>query len=99
MVTGAADVLLALGWAIDGCPSSPDAGDRDSEEGGDLERRILRFLSEERHVNDIAVSLNVPVADLLPCLLEMEFRKLLDRRRGDYYRKTSKSGRPARNIV
>ena len=96
MVTGAEDVLLALGWTGGTCIPSPGAGSGEAEGEGDLERRILRYLSVERHVNDIAGSLNVPVQELLPRLLDMEFRKLLERRRGDYYKNMSKSGRPAR---
>jgi DNA processing protein len=95
MVTGAADVLMALGWGRGGDLSSPDGIDGETEE--DIERRILRFLSVERHVNDIAGSLNVPVPELLPRLLDMEFRKLLERQRGDYYKRKSNSGKPARN--
>lgn len=99
MVTGAADVLMALGLAGRGWASSTGAGVGEKEKEGDLERRILRFLSAERHVNDIAVSLDVSVPELFPRLLEMEFQKLIERGRGDYYRKTSKSGTPARDRV
>jgi len=99
MVTGAADVLMALGLAGRGWASSPGAGAGEKEKECDLERRILRFLSGERHVNDIAVSLNVPVPELFPRLLDMEFQKMIERGRGDYYRKTSKSGTPARDGV
>ncbi len=95
MVTGAADVLLALGWGRGGDISSPDG--IDGETGEDIESRILRFLSVERHVNDIAGSLNVPVPELLPRLLDMEFRKLLEKQRGDYYKRLSNSGKPAHN--
>jgi DNA processing protein len=95
MVTGAADVLLALGWGRGGDISSPDG--IDGETGEDIESRILRFLSVERHVNDIAGSLNVPVPELLPRLLDMEFRKLLEKQRGDYYKRMSNSGKPAHN--
>jgi DNA processing protein len=97
MVTGATDVLLALGLAGVGCVPSPDAGGERPEGTGDLERRILRFLSVERHVNEIAVSLEIPVQELLPCLLDMEWRKLLARRSGDYYKTMSKSGSPVRD--
>jgi DNA processing protein len=95
MVTGAADVLMALGWGRGGDISSPCGIGGEAEDG--IERRILRFLSVERHVNDIAGSLNVPVPELLPRLLDMEFRKLLERQRGDYYKRMSNSGKPARN--
>jgi DNA processing protein len=97
MVTGASDVLLALGVEGEGFVLSPDAGGGRPEGTGDLERRILRFLSVERHVNEIAVSLEIPVPELLPCLLDMEWRKLLARRSGDYYRTMSKPGRPVRD--
>jgi DNA processing protein len=95
MVTGAEDVLMALGWGGRGNISSRDG--IHGETGGGIERRILRFLSVERHVNDIAGSLNVPVPELLPRLLDMEFRKLLERQRGDYYKRMSNSGKPGRN--
>jgi DNA processing protein len=91
LVTGADDVLLALGWGRG--EFVPPGGAEDA--GGDLDGRILRFVAQEQHVNDIAVSLNVPVAELLPRLLDMEFRNLLERRAGDYY-KRSKSGRSPR---
>ena len=97
MVTGASDVLLALGMGGEGFVASPVSGGGIPKGGGDLERRILRFLSVERHVNEIAVSLEIPVQELLPCLLDMEWRKLLARRNGDYYKTMSKSGRPVRN--
>ncbi len=93
-VTGAADVLLALGWGR-GEFVPPRGGSAEDAEG-DLDGRILRFVSEERHVNDIAVSLDLPVATLLPRLLGMELRNLLERRSGDYY-KRSKSGWSARD--
>ena len=96
MVTGAADVLFALGRGKETAVSSPDAGGEWPAGEGDLEHRILRFLSVERHVNEIAVSLQIPVPELLPCLLGMEWRKLLARRSGDYYKTMSISGRPAR---
>jgi predicted Rossmann fold nucleotide-binding protein DprA/Smf involved in DNA uptake len=99
MVTGVADVLMALGLAGRGWASSPGAGVGEKEKECDLERRILGFLSAERHVNDIAVSLDVPVPELFPRLLDMEFQKMIQRGRGDYYRKTSKSGTPAREGV
>ena len=99
MVTGAADVLMALGLGGRRWVSSPGTGVAETEKGGDLERRILRFLSVERHVNDIAVSLNVPVPELFPRLLDMEFQKMIERGKGDYYRKASKSGTPAREGV
>lgn len=97
VVTGARDVLAALGLAMGGGALFPGACQERKEEENGIERRILRFLSAERHVNDIAVSLDLPVQDLLPRLLDMEFRKLLERRRGDYYKKMSKSGMPARD--
>ena len=96
VVTGADDVLFALGWTDGSRRSSPARPIEEAEGEGDLERRILRFLSVERHVNDIARSLNLPVQELLPRLLDLEFRKLLERRRGDYYKSMSKTGRPGR---
>lgn len=90
MVTGAADVLQATGLTDRAWASCPGEEAGREEKGCDLARRILRFLSEERHVNEIAVSLNIPVPDLFPLLLDMEFQKLIERGRGDYYRKTSK---------
>jgi DNA processing protein len=76
-VTGAGDVTAALGWGR----RRPEAGGR--------ERRILDFLSKPRHAGEIAEALGIPAPELLPCLLEMEFRKLLERRAGDYYKKMS----------
>jgi DNA processing protein len=76
-VTGAEDVADALGW-----PSRGGAG-----EG--RERRILKFLSKPRQAGEISDALGIPAQELLPCLLEMEFRKLLERRMGDYYKKMS----------
>jgi DNA processing protein len=76
-VTCAGDVIEALGWTLRG------AG------GESRERRILGFLSRPRHVGEIAEVLGIPPPELLPCLLEMEFRKLLERRAGDYYKKMS----------
>lgn len=98
IVTGAPDVLQALGWGGGGCLSFDTAGGKEKAKD-DLERRILGFLSSERHMNEIAVSLDVPVPELLSRLLDMEFRKLLERRRGDYYKQMSKSGRPAHDRV
>ncbi len=95
IVTGATDVLQALGWEKGSCLSSGAVGGKE-ETTDDLERRILGFLSAERHVNEIAVSLDIAVPELLPRLLDMEFRKLLERKRGDYYKQMSHSGNPAR---
>ncbi len=89
-VTGPADVLLALGWRGEGLVPPRRADAEDAE--GDLDGRILRFVAQERHVNDIALALNISASELLPRLLDMEFRNLLERRAGDYY-KRSKSGR------
>lgn len=99
MVTGAADVLTALGLAGRGWPKSRTPVPGEGGEGDDLAGRILGFLSAERHVNEIAVSLNIPVPELFPRLLDMEFQKLIERGRGDYYRKTSKTGPPTREGV
>jgi DNA processing protein len=76
-VTGAADVTAALGWGR----RRPEADGR--------ERLILDFLSRPRHAGEIAEALGIPAPELLPCLLEMEFRKLLERSPGDYYKKMS----------
>lgn len=73
-VTGAGDVIEALGWT-------------GRAEG--VERRILEYLSRPRHVGEIAEALGIPPQELLPCLLEMEFGKLLERSAGDYYKKMS----------
>jgi len=88
LVAGVGDVLMALGWRGSGEGRPP------REEGpltgsGSRERDILRFLATERHVNDLAEGLGIPVPELLPCLLDMELRKLLERRAGDYYKKLS----------
>ncbi len=97
VVTGAADVLAALGMADRSGGFLPGACAERERGENDIESRILRFLSAERHVNDISASLDLTVQDLLPRLLDMEFRKLLARRSGDYYKKMSKSGMPARD--
>lgn len=84
-VTGAEEVLQAVGRSGGGAGrSGPDSGDR--------ELRILRFLRRWRHVDEIVGRLGIPVPDLLPLLLDLEFRKLLERRAGDYYKKTSVPG-------
>jgi len=90
LIAGAADVLMALGWGAgaDGCGRRP-GGEEPFAGAGGRERDILRFLSTERTVNELAEGLGIPVAELLPCLLEMELRKLLERRAGDYYKKMS----------
>ncbi|HZW35582.1 MAG: DNA-processing protein DprA [Deltaproteobacteria bacterium] len=58
-------------------------------EGRQRERRILEYLSRPRHVDEISEALGIPPQELLPALLEMELRKLLVRRAGDYYKKMS----------
>ncbi|MBI5577178.1 MAG: DNA-protecting protein DprA [Deltaproteobacteria bacterium] len=78
-VTGAEDVVAALGW-IQPVPPS-----------GSRERRIMDFLDKARRVDDIAEALDIPPQELLPCLLEMEMAKLLERGAGDYYKKASES--------
>jgi len=88
LVAGADDVLMALGWPVPG-EGCPPAGEGPRAVPGDRERDILRFLATERHVNDVAEGLGIPVPELLPCLLDMELRKLLVRRAGDYYKKMS----------
>ncbi len=90
LVAGAADVLAALGWGLP-AKANPCRGGAEAPSGraGGLERDILRFLATERHVNDLAEGLRIPVRELLPCLLDMELRKLLERRAGDYYKKMS----------
>lgn len=78
-VTSAEEVAGFLGWTF----PAPREESR--------EREILRFLTRSRHVNEISEALGIAVPELLPCLLEMEFRKLLERRAGDYYKKMSVS--------
>lgn len=75
-VTGAEEVLQAIGRRGGSAP-------------GNREQRILRFLRRWRHVDQISVGLGIPVPDLFPMLLDLEFRKLLERRTGDYYKKAS----------
>ncbi|MBI5420489.1 MAG: DNA-protecting protein DprA [Deltaproteobacteria bacterium] len=77
-VTEVEDVVGALGWA------RRPAAEKSRED------RILGFLSKARHVDEIAEATGIPVPELLPCLLEMEFRKLLERGSGDYYNKMSR---------
>lgn len=74
-VTCAGDVIEALGWTFRDVPEENE------------ERRILEFLSKPRHVGEISEGLSIPPQELLPRLLEMEFRKLLERSAGDYYKK------------
>ncbi len=88
LVAGSADVVAALGWGSPGGARSPRE-ERSCAEPGGRERDILRFLATERHVNDLAEGLGIPVPELLPCLLDLEFRKLLERRAGGYYKKLS----------
>ena len=76
-VTGAEDVMAAIG----GARPSPPVGAR--------ERKILECLAKPRRVDEIAVALDITVLELLPCLLEMELGKLLERSAGDYYKKLS----------
>ena len=76
-VTSAEDVVGFLGWTF----PVPREESR--------EREILRFLTRPRHVDEISEVLGIAVPDLPPCLLEMEFGKLLERRAGDYYKKMS----------
>lgn len=84
-VTGAEEVLQAIGRSGGIVPGTCPAA-------GKQEQRILRFLRRWRHVNEIAEELGLPVPDLFPRLLDLEFRKLLERRGGDYYKKTSVRG-------
>ena len=102
LVAGAADVLEVLGWggpagrggvnaggeAADADPPSRNDPLRGAGAGGP-ERDILRFLATERHVDELAEGLGLPVRELLPRLLDMELRKLLERRAGGYYKKMS----------
>ncbi len=88
LVAGVADVLMALGWGASG-ETRPPGPEATPTESGNRERDILRFLATERHVNELAEGLGIPVPELLPCLLDMELRKLLERRAGDYYKKMS----------
>ncbi len=75
--TSAEDVVECLGWAFPG----PLEESREKE--------ILGLLTKERHVSEISESLGIAVPELLPCLLEMELRKMLERKPGDYYKKMS----------
>lgn len=84
-VTGAEEILQAIGRSGGIVPGTCPAA-------GNQEQRILRFLRRWRHVNEIAEELGIPVPDLFPRLLDLEFRKLLERRGGDYYKKTSVRG-------
>ncbi len=90
LVAEAADVLTALGGGIPGQGGThlPEAGASSGGAAG-TEREILRYLATERHVNELAEGLGIPVAELLPRLLDMELRKLLERKAGDYYKKMS----------
>lgn len=81
-VTGAEEVLQAIGL-----PSKSASGNRLLS--GELERRVLRFLGRWRHADEISGTLGIPVPELFPLLLDLEFRKLLERRAGDYYKHTS----------
>ena len=85
-VTGADDVLQALGWAGERRPENRDAA------AVERERRILGYCRKKRHVNEISAGLGIPVPELFPILLDLELRKLLERRGGDYYKKTSVPG-------
>lgn len=79
-VTGADDVIEAIG----GIRPGPPAGTR--------ERKILDCLATPRRIDEIADALDIPARELLPCLLEMELGKLLERGAGDYYKKLSGNG-------
>jgi len=81
-VTGAEEVLQAIGRSGGRAP-------------GNREQRVLRFLRRWRHVSEIAGGLGISVPELFPLLLDLEFRKLLERRGGDYYKKTSAPGAEA----
>jgi DNA processing protein len=56
-----------------------------------IAERILAALSGEMHVGAIAEAMSVPVQELLPCLMEMELANLVEKRPGDYYKKSSGS--------
>jgi len=85
-VTGAEDVLHAVGRSGNRAPAPSDA------ESGEREERVLRLLGRWRHVDEISGRLCIPVPELFPLLFDLEFRKLLERRAGDYYKKTSDRG-------
>jgi len=76
-VTGAEDVMAAIG----GTRPAPPVGAR--------ERKILDCLAKPRRADEIAAAIDLTVQELLPCLLEMELGKLLERRAGDYYKRLS----------
>jgi len=60
-----------------------------SAAGGRIAERVLAALSGEMHAGEIAEALGVPVAELLPCLMEMELGNLVEKRPGNYYKKLS----------
>jgi len=78
-VCSVADVHGALG-----CPSPVAVSG--------VAARVLDALEGERHVEEIAEAVSVPVQELLPCLLEMELANLVEKRPGNYYKKLSAPG-------
>jgi DNA processing protein len=60
--------------------------------GGGIAERLLAALEGEMHVGEIAQAVSLPVRDLLPCLMELELANLVEKHRGDYYKKVSASG-------
>ena len=60
-----------------------------SAAGGRIAERVLAALSGESHAGEIAEALGVPVAELLPCLMEMELGNLVEKMPGNYYKKLS----------
>ena len=91
-----ADVLAALRWGGNfEVPAEPQNAPRSTGAppgcGGVGEgAEILDFLgTEEKHLNEIADRLAIPVPALLARLLDLELRKLLERLPGDYYKKMS----------
>ena len=79
-VCSAADVHGVLG-----CPP-PAAVGRVAE-------RVLAALSGELHVGEIADAVSLPPRELLACLMELELANLVEKRPGDYYKKSSAPGK------
>jgi len=75
-VCSASDVLEALGKPV----SRGDA---------DLRARLLRFLSRERQIGEIAEALVLPVPELLAMLTDLEVANLVVKSAGDYYKRKS----------
>jgi DNA processing protein len=64
-------------------------GNPASQGGGDLEGRMLAFLSRERHVAEIAEVFSLEIPELLALLTDMELANLVVKGAGDYYKRKS----------